>query len=162
MITLLSFFACQNEAPPPPPVELEAPVEEPVPEPSEPAPPSNTLPVIDVAEFVNENPTAQDKVQVRVEASDADNERVRLDYEWVVNGKKLPSEHRKVLGDNRVKKGDEVIVTIIASDGKGETKKQLPLTIANASPFWLEDPRLTSGLNGFQAVSYTHLRAHET
>ena len=35
-------------------------------------------------------PTAQDKIQDRVEASDPDNERVRLDYEWVVDGK-LPS-----------------------------------------------------------------------
>ena len=89
-------FSClSKQAPPPPPVRLEAPVEEAVPEPSEPAPPSNTLPVIDVAEFVNDNPTAQDKVQVRVEASDADNERVRLDYEWVVNGKKLTKRTSK-------------------------------------------------------------------
>ena len=80
-----------------------------------------------------------DKIQVRVEASDPDNERVRLDYEWVVNGK-LPNEHRNVLGKTGSKRNN-VIVTIIASDGKGETKKRLPLTIANASPFWLEDPR---------------------
>ena len=150
MIIFLTQFACQTEAPPPPPIEMEAPVIEEEVEPKEEEAPQNTLPVIDVAEFTNENPTAQDKIQVRVEARDPDNERVRLDYEWVVNGKKLPSEHRNVLGENRVKKGDNVIVTIIASDGKGETKKQLPLTIANASPFWLEDPRLTSGLNGFQ------------
>ena len=147
---ILLLAGCQSEEAAPPQNIVEAPVEEEVLEPEEEAPPPNAPPVIELAEFVNPKPTAQDKIQVRVEASDPDNERVRLDYEWVVNGKKLPSEHRHTLGDNRVKKGDELILTIIASDGKLESKKQLLLTIENASPFWLEDPRLTSDLNGFQ------------
>lgn len=147
---ILFLISCQSDVEQAPIEPIEAPVEELIEEPEEPEDVPNLPPVIQSAEFVNPSPTARDKIQVRVEAMDPDNERVRLDYEWVVNGKKLPSEHRNVLGDNRVKKGDELIVTIIASDGKAESKKQLLLTIGNASPFWLEDPRLSSELNGFQ------------
>jgi hypothetical protein len=130
--------------------QMEQPVVEEQEEQKEPEKPQNRAPVIESAEFVNPSPTAQEEVRVVVKANDPDNERVRFDYEWVVNGKKLPSEHRNVLSDGRVKKGDDIILTILASDGKAETKKQMLLTIANASPFWLEDPRLSSDLNGFK------------
>lgn len=148
---LIYLLSCASEeAAPVVDTQVEAlPTQEQV-EDKEPEKPRNRPPVFESAEFVNPSPTAQEEIRVDVKANDPDNERVRFDYEWVVNGKKLPSEHRNVLSDGRVKKGDNVVLTILASDGKAETKKQLLLTIANASPFWLEDPRLTSDLNGFK------------
>lgn len=147
MIYFILFSCAQEEVivdatPPPPKVEEKAPEPPKVEE-------TNMAPVFEKAEFFNKQPTAQTEIRVVVEANDPDLERVRLDYRWSVNGISLPSEHRDILSMGRVKKGDEVIVTILATDGKSESKKQLFLTVANASPFWLEDPRLSGDLNGF-------------
>ena len=110
----------------------------------------NLSPVIDSVSFVTENPTVKDQVKVAVVAKDPEGLPLRYDYVWKVNGKSYHSETREFLRKTKVKRGDNIEVTVIATDGVLQSEKSAQTTVGNSSPEWDPDPRNLKDINGFR------------
>jgi hypothetical protein len=109
----------------------------------------NRPPEITSATFTVEKPTTNDEIRLEVEAVDPEGWSVRFDYSWKVNGKPYPAETREFLRKTKVKKGDKIEVLITASDDKKFSEKSLEITVSNAPPEWVNDPRKMSSIDGF-------------
>ena len=140
------FLACQTKEIEPPPKKEPVIVEEVEEEEEEVE--ENTPPVIRDAEFTSSSPTSKEELRVKTTVIDQDGDRVRMDYEWSINGKSLPSERRAYLAASWFNSGDSIQVRIVASDSKSESDTTLQTTIQNTPPKWVRDPRGGGKING--------------
>ena len=149
MFQIWIFLACQTEKIEPPPPKEPAPREE-VEEEEEEEEEENSPPVIRSAAFTSPSPTSKEELRVETVTIDQDGDRVRMDYEWSINGKGLPSERRAYLDPSWFKSGDTIQVRIIASDSKVESDTTIQTTIQNTPPRWVRDPRGGGKINGLR------------
>jgi hypothetical protein len=90
--------------------------------------------------------TALHDVVARPQASDADGDQVEFQFEWRVNGKPAPTQG-DVLPRTAFKRGDEITVQVVPSDGRdeGEPLRGQPIRVANAAPEIVSQPPAPSG-----------------
>ena len=94
-------------------------------------------------------PTAFDDIEVVVQVEKLPG--MDVDYEWVVNGKKLISARSKVLRQISFNKGDEVRAIItVEKDGRSATKDGGVVVVGNAPPRILTNPSTLRKLDGFR------------
>ena len=148
MFIILFCFACVEDAFTPLPPQKEEMILEPIVVPKEKI---NVAPVIRSFVFLTSNPTTKDSIRVEVVAFDPENERIRYQYMWKVNGKEIKTEGRANFPSHRHKKGDVVRVDVVASDGTNESaSSSLSVVIGNSPPTWTEDSRSISQIDGHQ------------
>ena len=75
---------------------------------------------------------------------------VDVDYQWSVNGRELLTENGKRLNPRNFERGDVVELKAFASDGEHELTRSARITIGNASPIFISDPRGVRQLDGFK------------
>jgi DNA-binding beta-propeller fold protein YncE len=98
----------------------------------------NTPPVFDLFTIAPESPVTDDLVTATVQARDPEGGDVTLTYTWTVNGIVLAEESGATLdlaepghGD----RGDMICLTVIASDGEGQTTEvRCLLRVRNSAP----------------------------
>ena len=149
-VFVYTLFSCSvDEQFTPPPAKKEEKIEEPVEEIEEEI---NVAPVIRALTFSSpEHPTTKDSIRVEVDAFDAEDERIRYQYTWTLNGEVISTEGRAVFPSHRHKKGDEILVEVLASDGTSESAPaSLSVRIENASPYWVSDPREVRQIHGYK------------
>jgi len=96
---------------------------------------SNSRPEIRRLGFDPEEPAVGDTVRAVVETSDADDDRLWLEYEWTLDGKALDVDaDRLELSPNQFKRGDHIAVSVVASDGKMDVNERHSEMLANAVP----------------------------
>jgi hypothetical protein len=81
----------------------------------------NTPPQIIEASAVLESGSSSGAIRARVNAMDADKDRIRYRYAWYINDRQLPGETKATLDVGLCKKGDEVYAEIVAMDGDDES-----------------------------------------
>lgn len=149
MIWLAVILACAgDEAPlptpePPPP---EAPALPPPP----PEQPRNRPPQIDKIALQPSAIDTNTDIRAEVKASDPDGGIARLTYAWAVNGKDIFEIKTKSLPKRFFGKGDEVTVKVTADDGDDQERAELSVTVGNASPSFLSDPRSLTQIDGYK------------
>jgi hypothetical protein len=79
------------------------------------------------------NPISGGTVTATVDATDKDGDPITLTYEWSAGGNRLSGPSNSVTL-NRVRKDDEIRLTVTASDGKEQTKHVERETVKNAPP----------------------------
>ncbi|MEC7985195.1 MAG: cadherin repeat domain-containing protein [Myxococcota bacterium] len=150
MLPLWVYLACQTETkeiePTQKPVEEDVYEEEEEEEVIE----ENSVPVIREAGFGSISPRSKEKLEVKTSVIDQDGDRIRMDYEWSINGKNIPSERRAYLDPSWFKSGDKIQVRVVASDSKSETDTVIETMIQNTPPKWVQDPRSVTKLNGYR------------
>lgn len=141
-----------GEAPPPPPVIAppKAPPTKVVEDTGRPAAP-NRPPQIGQISFDPKIPTTLDPVRAVANATDPDGDAIDVDYQWFVNERERYEVRGEVLPARMIKKGDLVKVTLKVSDGKkGSERSSRELTIGNATPRFVSDPRSLRQIDGFR------------
>lgn len=75
-------------------------------------------------------------LSVSVEAQDLDRDEVRFRYRWFVNGKLVAERSIETMEPTIFKRGDQVVVEVVPSDGKSEgaSVKSQSLVVGNSSP----------------------------
>lgn len=147
MLMMLTFLACSDPPPLPKPEVKPPPVEaEPEPEPVAP----NKPPKIGTFSLSPDDPTTDTTLQATVSASDPEGLVVDVDYQWSVNGRELLTESTQRLKPRNFKRGDVVVFKALVSDGEHEITRSARITIGNASPIFISDPRGVRQLDGFQ------------
>ena len=68
---------------------------------------------------------------------------------WTINGKDLMSEKGRTLRRKNIKKGDEIIATLVVSDGLLKNQQSVKTVVDNAPPQWLKDPRNLTKVDGY-------------
>ena len=147
MLMMLTLLACSDPPPPPPPPE--APPEVPPEPPPEPEP-VNQPPTVDVFTVTPTDPTTSTSLQADIQAKDPEGGMVDVDYEWSVNGRVLLTERTKRLESRNFKRDDVVALKATISDGEDTLERSARITIGNASPMFISDPRGVKDINGFK------------
>ena len=148
MLMTLLWTACLDTVAPLPqqqqPVEEAAPVELPPPPPD---PPRNEPPTIErLAVSPNAIDTNTD-IHVQVNAKDPDGPPPQLIHEWSINGRTILEVTTDVLPHSYFQKGDEIKVKVTANDGVDQRFQTLSLTVGNASPAFVTDPRNVNAID---------------
>ena len=146
-ILVTIFVACQSEQPTePPPVQAPAAiVQEIVEEPEK----SNRQPHVVTLNFTQEEYIYSDNIGVEYETFDPDGDSTREEMFWTVNGKELISEKGRSLRRKNIKKGDEIVATLVVKDGVLENQQSVKTVVVNAPPQWLKDPRTLTKVDGY-------------
>ena len=150
MLQFWMFLACQTEVEAPQPSKKPLPVEEVVEEDDEEEEDENSIPIIKEAEFTSSSPKSKEQLRIKTTVIDPDGDRIRMDYEWSINGKQIPSERRAYLAPSWFKSGDKIVVRVVASDSKSESDTTIQTMIQNTPPEWVRDPRSVTKINGYQ------------
>ena len=112
---------------------------------------ADTLPKITSLKISPEIPVTGDKIKALVETFDKENDYVRLDYNWSINGVQS-SETYDTLSD-RFKRGDRISLTVIPDDGKRKgNPKSLTIIIGDALPSIQPIP----GSHAFNGSEYSY------
>ncbi len=148
MLMMLSLLACSDPPPPPPRPEVKPPPAEPEPEP-EPEP-INEPPRIKGLTISPKAPHTDTTLQVKVDAVDPEGLVIDVDYAWSVNGRNLLTENGKRLESRNYKKGDVIELKATISDGENTVERAGRITIGNAPPIFISDPRNVRDLDGFR------------
>ena len=150
---LLALMACSESPPPPapPPAPPSAPVAPKAKQDTGGDAPLNKPPQIASIEFQPASPTTLDAVRMEVKATDADGDRIDVDYQWFVNGQERFEFRDQVLPARAHKKGDIISVRVTANDGAAEAERtSSDLTIGNSIPRFLTDPTTLRDIDGFR------------
>jgi hypothetical protein len=96
--------------------------------------------------------TSESDLTATPRAFDPDGDEVTYDYLWRVNGTRASSEG-PVLSSRRFKRGDEIVLELIANDGEDDSEmfQSDPVRIANARP------RIVSTPSGFGGDRFRYL-----
>ncbi|MDG1484224.1 MAG: hypothetical protein P8R54_31825 [Myxococcota bacterium] len=149
MLMILSLLACSDPPPPPaPPPKVKPPPAEPEPEP-EPEP-VNEKPRIKGFVITPNAPNTDTTLQAKIDAVDPEGLVLDVDYAWSVNGRNLIIENGKRLESRNYKKGDIVELKATISDGENIVERAGRITIGNAPPIFISDPRNVQDLDGFR------------
>jgi hypothetical protein len=102
----------------------------------------NQLPTVTGVGIFPETPTGNDTLVVEALAEDGDGDALEYVYTWTINGQKLAGATGPSLEPGTVKRGDQVQVSVAASDGYGQGNwfRSKPRTIKNAPPVFKSDP----------------------
>ena len=146
MLILLTMLACSDPPPSrpevkPPPVEKPPPPEPVV---------INQPPKVSKFTITPTKPNTSTTLDAVVDASDPDGGVVDVDYQWSVNGSVLLTENRKRLESRNFERDDVVSLKVAISDGETTVERSARLTIGNASPIFISDPRNVRDINGFR------------
>jgi hypothetical protein len=82
---------------------------------------------------------ANAEIVAQTQATDRDGDPLRFRYQWKINGRSLHETSSKLVA-RRVRRGDEIQVTVVASDGDSESEPK-------ASPVWIaanSEPEIVS------------------
>jgi hypothetical protein len=85
-----------------------------------------------------------DHIRVRVNATDADGDRLRYTYRWFRNGAEIPGETKSTLDVSKCGQGDEVFAEVVAMDGTDQS----PATRSEAIKIGSNAPKITSNPPG--------------
>jgi hypothetical protein len=92
----------------------------------------NTPPqIIEASTIMNKIPS--DVITVRVNAVDADKDRLKYTYNWFINDREVPNQNKPVLNVAECQNGDQIYAQVVASDGEDESSpnKSEPLRIGS-------------------------------
>ena len=147
IILSVILVACQSEQPTEaPPVETPpAIVQEVVEEPEK----LNHQPHVVTFNFTQDEYIYSDSIGVEYETFDPDGDPTREELFWTVNDKELISEKGRSLRRKNIKKGDEIVATLVVKDGVLENQQSIKTVVANAPPQWLKDPRTLTKIDGY-------------
>ncbi len=96
--------------------------------------PINTPPTIDRLVLRPESPRPGERLTAIVEASDAEGDDMRFDYQWTVDGVQIKNTGPELMLKD-VRKGSWVAVAVIAHDSHGESEPyEEQVTVANRPP----------------------------
>ena len=147
LMSSVIFWACQSEQPieqAPVEPQVEA-VEEVFEEPKK----LNHQPHVVALSFTQDAYIFSDSIEVEYETFDADGDSTREELVWTVNGKDLISEKGRTLRRKNIKKGDEIVATLLVNDGLLKNQQSVKTVIGNAPPQWLRDPRNLTKVDGY-------------
>lgn len=142
LVVLVStiFFGCSSESSPP---SAPAPA---LPAATHPAGTGvpNHPPVIRAVKLMPEPIAPGEPVQAQVDAEDQDGDAILFRHQWFANGEPIMGEIKSTLLPTMLKRGDQLAVESVPSDGKAEGApvRSSPVTIPNNPP---EATRLTLG-----------------
>ncbi len=89
--------------------------------------------IVDLS-FVPSQPVTGDSLKVKIKAYDSEGDAVNYSFMWQVNGETVQQSEENVL-HYPLKDGDEVVVTVIPSDGKQKGKSVSNMVrVGNAPP----------------------------
>lgn len=135
-------------------VEEVQPSEEPVLD----EPPINQPPQIVSLEFEKTEYLQGEELRIVYESMDPEGDAIRDEIFWSVNGRELIAEKGKLLRKKNLKRGDQVVATLVVRDTSSteatEAQRSIQTTIANSPPQWVRDPREIKEIEGYtvQAV----------
>ena len=113
----------------------------------------NQPPQIVSFEFEQSEYTQGEELRVTYETFDPEGDAVREEVFWNINGRELIAEKGKVLRKRTLKRGDKVVVSLVARDSSSnestEAQKTIETTIENSPPQWVRDPREIKELEGY-------------
>jgi hypothetical protein len=113
----------------------------------------NQPPQIVSFKFEQSEYTQGEELRVTYETFDPEGDAVREEVFWNINGRELIAEKGKVLRKRTLKRGDKVVVTLVARDSSSnestEAQKIIETTIKNSPPQWVRDPREIKELEGY-------------
>lgn len=154
------LIACASEAPAPAPEGRERRHHAALPEdvaPKEldedrPMPVGNRAPLIRSVRLQPANPDVTRTLSVQVDAKDPEGEDVDVDVQWIVDGRELPGAGETTLELADLRRGAAVQVRVRVSDPGGESVESTsePLTLGNADPRFLTDPKAVRRLDGLR------------
>ena len=152
IIATAIFTACQSEQP------IEQPTVEPKPEVVEEVLEEpeklNHQPHVVSLNFTQDSYMYSDTIEVEFETFDPDGDSTREEVFWAVNGKELISEKGRSLRRKNIKKGDEIVVTLVVKDGVLENQQSVKTVVDNAPPQWLKDPRNLTKVDGYTVEAF--------
>ena len=142
-----SFMACGTEEQvESSPVKEQPMIVEEVPD--EPEQPNHQPHVVSLS-FTKNSYIYSDTIEVEYETFDPDGDATREELFWTVNGQELISEKGRKLRRKNIKKGDEILATLVVKDGMLENQQSIKTIIGNAPPQWLRDPRTLTKIDGY-------------
>jgi hypothetical protein len=102
--------------------------------------------------------TGNDPIFADAEATDVDNDPIEFRYAWYVNGELIEGENASTLPGGKLKRGDELRVSVAAFDGSTEGDRVLsrPVSIHNSSPRIESQPSFSlndQGIYAYQIVA---------
>jgi hypothetical protein len=92
----------------------------------------NTPPqIVEASAVMRSEPS--DVIAARVNAVDADADKIRYRYQWFINDREVPNQTRKKLDISECQNGDEIYAVVVALDGEDESPphKSEPLRIGS-------------------------------
>jgi hypothetical protein len=96
---------------------------------------SNTIPQIQSAKLIPQNPQKGDELKADVRTFDGDGDTISLLYEWFINEEPLAETSDTVNIDGKlIKRGDKVSVKITPTDGEQQGQPVILYSIINNSP----------------------------
>jgi hypothetical protein len=126
----LFTLACGSEDPAPSGAPLVREAPEPAAERLE-----NTPPQVELLVLQPEAPLPGQRIEARVEASDPDGDPVRIELEWRHGGRVIAQGPRTTLTPEGLAKGEDVVVTATASDGRDTSEPlRVSVTVGNTAP----------------------------
>ena len=98
--------------------------------------PSNNPPIVRSAGIFPANVSLEATLQVDIQGEDKDGDAIHYQYQWIVNGLPVPDGTGPQFLTAQLKKGDEIGVELIPSDGKvnGAAFKTASVTVGNTAP----------------------------
>jgi putative Ig domain-containing protein len=98
--------------------------------------PANNPPIIRSAGIFPANVSLESTLEVDIQGEDKDGDRIQYQYQWIVNGLPVAAVTEAQFLTAQLKKGDEISVELIPSDGKvnGSAFKTAVVTVGNTAP----------------------------
>src|SRR5438874_3595125 len=98
--------------------------------------PANTPPMIRIAGIFPASVSLESTLQVDIQGEDKEGDPIQYEYQWIVNGLPVPAATGPQFLTAQLKKGDEIGVELIPSDGKvnGAVFKTASVTVGNTAP----------------------------
>jgi len=146
----LVLMACLDAVAPLPEAEPPEPPGPELPPPPPPRPPPNRAPSIDALSLQPRAIDTNTDIRADVKASDPEGIPLRTTYSWHVNDSEILQAREVSLDKRYFEKGDKVRLVVTVDDGEKQKQKEASITVANASPSFLTDPRSLTQLDGFQ------------
>jgi hypothetical protein len=115
----------------------------------------NAPPVVERVVLNPQRPLPGHRIEARVDVSDPDGDPIRLDLEWRHAGRVIQQGRQTSVAPDDLRKGDEIAVTVIATDGRDDSAPvRMGTRVANQAPI-LHELYLTpeSGLQPGQTVT---------
>jgi hypothetical protein len=115
----------------------------------------NSAPVVERLVLNPQRPLPGHRIEARIDVSDPDGDPIRLDVEWRHAGRVIGKGRQTSMAPEGLRKGDELAVTVIATDGRDESEPvRVATRVANQAPI-LHELYLTpeGGLQPGQTVT---------